>query len=189
MVAVFLRGELDSERFAPAVREALARARADTAVVASPDLTDADENALRRRLLTDTRAYESRDGVFGGFPHDVQWERVVLARGELAGVRYIDWDYWLELSGGSRSPVDAARRIRDGVAPYRISTDGFLRAAERVGETWPPLIVCTPGGGEPLVLLEGHVRLTAYLLAGACAPAEVDALLGKSPRIAEWALY
>lgn len=189
MVAVFLRGELDSDRFGGAIREALARARARDDVVRTPDLGDGSENALRRRLLTETRAYETRDGVFGGFPDDVHWQRVVLVRQELVAVRYIDWDYWLELSGGSRSPADAARRIREGVTPYGISTGGFLGAAERVGERWPPLIVCTAGEDEPLVLLEGHVRLTAYALAGGSAPDEIDALLGTSRRMPDWALY
>lgn len=189
MVAVFLRGELGSERFGPSVREALTRAGAPAQVVTCPNLADARENALRRRLLTETRANDTRDGVFGGFPDDVRWERVVLARSELVDVRYIDWDYWLELSGGSRSPVDAARRIREGVAPSGLSTDGFLVAAEHARDEWPPLIVCAAGDDEPLVVLEGHVRLTAYVLAGDTAPAEVDALLGTSPRMAEWALY
>jgi hypothetical protein len=137
MIAVFLRGELDSDRFGGAIRGALARAGTQDDVVTMPDLGDEAENAVRRLLLTETRAYGTRDGVFSGFPDDVRWQRVVLAREELVAVRYIDWDYWLELSGGSRSPVDAARRIRDGFAPYGISTDGFLVAAERVGERWP----------------------------------------------------
>jgi hypothetical protein len=49
--------------------------------------------------------------------------------------------------------------------------------------------VCTAGEGEPLVLLEGHVRLTAYALAGGWAPDEIGVLLGTSPRMAEWSLY
>ena len=189
MVAVFLRGELGSERFGPSVREALTRAGATADVVTVPNVADAGENALRRRLLTETRAYDTREGVFGGFPADVRWERVALARSELLEVRYIDWDYWLELSGGSRSPVDAATRIREGVEPFGISTDGFLLATEQMSNAWPPLILCTAGGGAPLVVLEGHVRLTAYVLAGEPAPAEVEALLGTSPRMSEWALY
>jgi hypothetical protein len=189
MIAVFLRGELASDRFGGAIREALARAGAQDDVVTMPDLGDEAENAVRRLLLTETRAYGTRDGVFSGFPDDVRWQRVVLARDELVAVRYIDWDYWLELSGGSRSPVESARRIRAGFAPYGISTDGFLVAAERVGERWPALIVCTSGEEQPLVLLEGHVRLTAYALAGGAAPDEVAALLGTSPRMSDWALY
>ena len=70
-----------------------------------------------------------------------------------------------------------------------VPSDGFLAAAERVGEAWPPLIVCTAGGDEPLVVLEGHVRLTAYVLAGGDAPAEIEALLGTSTHMHSWALY
>jgi hypothetical protein len=189
MVAVFLRGELGSVRFGGAIRDAFARAGVDASVVISPDLADPAENALRRQLLTETRAYDTRDGVFGGFPDDVRWERVVLAREDLAGARYIDYDYWVELSGGTRSPVDAARRIREGVAPFGIPSDGYLAAAERVLDTWPELILATAGAGQPLVVLEGHLRLTAYVLAGDGAPDEVEALLGTSSRMGAWALY
>src|SRR5512132_87394 len=189
MVAIFLRGELESERFGQAIRNALRRAGATADVVTEPDLADAATNALRRRLLTETRAYETRGGVFGGFPDDVRWERVVLARRELADVRYIDWDYWIELSGGTRSPVDAVGRIRAGIAPYGIPTDGFFAAAERVADPWPELILATAGPGRPVVVLEGHIRLTAYVLAGDAAPAEVEALLGTSPLMDDWALY
>jgi hypothetical protein len=189
MVAVFLRGELDSDRFGAAIRRALERAGVSDRVLRAPELSDATENALRRRLLTDTRAYDIRDGVFGGFPDDVRWERVMLDRDELAGVRYIDWSYWVELSGGSRSPVDAARRIREGVTVFGVPSDGFVSAAEAVDDAWPELILATAGPRQALVVVEGHVRLTAYVLAGEAAPPEVEALLGTSPRMRHWALY
>jgi hypothetical protein len=44
---------------------------------------------------------------------------MVITPAELATVRYVDYDYWVELSGGSRLAVDAAPRIRAGVAPFR----------------------------------------------------------------------
>jgi hypothetical protein len=37
---------------------------------------------------------------------------VALTPAELADVRYIDWDYWLEVSGGTRRPRDAIARMR-----------------------------------------------------------------------------
>ena len=189
MVAVFLRGELGSTRFEDAVGEALARADADARVVTSPDVSDLRENMLRRRLLTEARGYGTGEGVFGGLPTDLGWQRVALARDELADVRYIDWDYWVELSGGTRSPVDAARRIRAGVAAFDVPSEGFLDAAEHVGDPWPELILVTAGPGHPLVVLEGHVRLTAYVLAGPTAPDEVEALLGTSPAVSGWWAY
>ena len=44
------------------------------------------------------------------FPHDVRWEWMAITPAELATVRYIDYDYWVELSGGTRLAAGAAPR-------------------------------------------------------------------------------
>lgn len=49
--------------------------------------------------------------MFTGLPADTVWQWVALTRQELLGVRYVDWEYWLEVSGGTRRPVDAIPRI------------------------------------------------------------------------------
>src|SRR5919198_3644488 len=108
MIATFLRAELDSAgRFAGAVADALRRHGADPRVITSPSLEQDEENGLRRRILDEARGYSRREGLFAGFPGDVRWQRVALTRAELAAVRYIDYDYWVELSGGTRLPADA----------------------------------------------------------------------------------
>jgi hypothetical protein len=71
MIAVLLRGELESERFGPKLRSVLARDGADF---------ESADDAYRRALLEEHRAYESRDGLFGGFPRDVEWFRAALTR-------------------------------------------------------------------------------------------------------------
>jgi hypothetical protein len=73
MVAVFLRGELASDRWSGTLRLLLARDGRGEEVLAQPDLTDADANAYRSRILEGHRAWERRDGLFGGFPRDVEW--------------------------------------------------------------------------------------------------------------------
>src|SRR5690349_9521121 len=115
MIAVFLRGELDSERFGGAIKELLARHGLEDTVVRHPELADAEANAARRRLLDEHRAYERREGLFNGFPRDVAWHRALLSPGEVLDILFIDWDWWVELSGGSRRPRDAADRIRSGI--------------------------------------------------------------------------
>jgi len=102
---------------------------------------------------------------------------------ELATVRYIDYDYWVELSGGTRLAVDAAPRIRAGVAPFGVSSDWALGMAREVarGARFPPLILVTTGPGGDLVVLEGHARLTAYMLARDQLPPELEVLVGSSP--------
>src|SRR5438093_1004779 len=102
MIATFLQGELESERFGGAIRALLGRDGVDETVVRRPDLADAAGNEARRRLLDEHRAYERREGLFNGFPLDVAWHRAALSPDEVLEILFIDWDWWLELSGGSR---------------------------------------------------------------------------------------
>jgi hypothetical protein len=162
MIAVFVRGELESERWGDKIR-------------ALGDLEP-------RALLEAHRAYESRQGTFLGFPEDVEWFRATVTRDELLDILYIDWDWWLRLSGGSRRPRDAARRIRAGEIPG-VTADEH---DPRIGE---PLIAVTTPALTPLVLLEGHVRLKAYALFPERVPEEVEILLGVSPHASDWALF
>jgi hypothetical protein len=124
--------------------------------------------------------------VFEDFPVGVGWIRAVLRPDELARVRYIEYWYWNELSGGSRLPGDAAARIRAGVRVFGVSNRRFVRAARAVrqGERFSPLILAGRRR-DTLVCLEGHLRLTAYALAG--FPIEVECLVGTARRMDRWA--
>ena len=110
---------------------------------------------------------------------------------ELATVRYIDYDYWVELSGGTRLVVDAAPRIVAGVAPFGVSSDWALGMAREVvgGARFPPLILVTTGSGGDLVVLEGHARLTGFMLARDRLPPELEVLVGSSPAMTRWGLW
>ena len=63
-------------------------------------------------------------------PDDTTWYRTALDREELARIRYIDYDYWTELSGGSRLAVDAAERIRQGIEAFGVGNGGFWYLAD-----------------------------------------------------------
>ena len=56
---------------------------------------------------------------------------MAIAPAELAEVRYVQYDYWDELSGGSRLTVDAAARIRAGVARSGCPTTESLKWRRR----------------------------------------------------------
>jgi hypothetical protein len=191
MVAVFLRGELESSRFGPALRGALQRASTNARVVTHPLFDDGGENELRLRLLDEMRAYVRRHGLFGGFPDDVCWQRVALTPDELASVRYIRYDYWIELSGGSRLATEAARRIRAGIEVFGVSNDGFLELADELatGAAMSELILVTTGGSSSLVVLEGHARLTALALRPDVVPPELVVLCGTSAAMKSWWLW
>jgi hypothetical protein len=118
-------------------------------------------------------AWREREGLFDGFPRDVSWERVALTRDEVLAILYINWDWWLEISGGTRLPrwVDVSHADR-GVAA--------------VAATNPELIVVTDPRRSKLVLLEGHVRLTAYAAFPELLPDELEVFLGTSSDMPEW---
>ena len=180
--------ELPSDRWKDDLRALLERAGLPDRVITAPDLGDDAENQARLRLLTEHRGYGTRTEIFDGFPVDVRWQWMAITPAGLAGVRYIQYDYWDELSGGSRLAVDAAARIRAGVAPFGVPNNGKLEMAQVVasGARFPPLILVTTGFGDDLVVLEGHVRLTAFMLARDQLPPELEVLVGSSPAMTSW---
>ena len=183
MIALFLRTELPAARFRDTLRALLQSHGLPESVITDPDLGDDAENQVRLRLLTEHREYGTRTGLFEGFPDDVSWQWMAITSAELVTVRYLDYDYWVELSGGTRLAVDAAPRIRAGVAPFGVPSDWALGMAREVarGARFPPLILVTTGPGGDLVVLEGHARLTAYMLARDQLPPELEVLVGSSP--------
>lgn len=189
MIACFLQGELTSHRFGPGLHAALNAADLPTRLVTDADLGNEDENRARRELLAVTRGYgQGRDVFDESFPasSSVRWVRAELEPAELARVRYIDYSYWNELSGGSRLPADAAQRIRAGVSVFGVSNQRFLDAADAVarGERFGPLILAGQRLDD-LVCVEGHLRLTGYALAG--FPVTVECLIGTAPTMGRWA--
>ncbi len=189
MVALFLRTELSSDRWRDNLWALLKRAGLPEHVITAPDLGDDIENQARLRLLTEYRGYGTRTDYFEGFPDDVRWQWMAITPAELARGRYIEYSYWDELSGGTRLAVDAATRIRAGVTPFGVPNDRVLAMAHAVadGASFPPLILVTTGrGGNELVVLEGHVRLTAFMLARDRLPPELEVLVGSSPTMTRW---
>ena len=188
MVAAFLKAEIASERFGSSILALLRRDGQNRSIIDEPDIRNERENAYRTKLLGDFRGYRQDRELFHAFPEDVCWHRYSLSGVELARVKYIDYSYWNELSGGSRLAVDAARNIRDRAVVFGQSTKGFLDVARTLegGAKFPELILVGTAPEAELVVLEGHVRLTAYLLVPWCIPDELTAIIGFSPAIVEW---
>ncbi|MER7667283.1 hypothetical protein ABTY61_02320 [Kitasatospora sp. NPDC096128] len=186
MVACFLRGELSSRRFGRNLRSQLAAAGQAEQLLTRPDLSDAGANVARRALLAATRGYGENRDLFEGFPTQVAWTRALLSADEAAAVRYLEYSYWVELSGGSRRPTDAAARVKAGLRAFDVSNEPFVDAARALvsGERFPPLILVGERR-DNLVCLEGHLRLTAYALVG--FPTGVECLIGTAPTMGRWA--
>jgi hypothetical protein len=190
VVATFLRGELDSARWGEALRALLREAGEDERVVSRPNVADARENAFSERLLDQHRGWVRRDGLFGGLPERIDWSRVALGPAEVLSILYINWDWWLRVSGGTRLPLDTAARIRANEIPGSTAEEHEPIAARlRTAEAQPELIVVAPPDRSRLVLMEGHVRLTAYALYPEYLPEELEVVLGTSTEIARWCQF
>ena len=191
MVALFLRTELPAARSRDGFRALLEHDGLPERVITAPDLGDEAENQARLQLLTKHRGYGTRTELFDGFPDDVRWQWTAITPAELARVRYIDYDYWVELSGGTRLAADAAPRIRAGAAPFGVSSDWALGLAQAVadGARFPPPILVTTAPGDDLVVLEGHARLTALMLSRDRLPSELEVLVGSTSTVTRWGLW
>jgi hypothetical protein len=190
VIACFLRAELTSERYGRKLRTMLARDGEAIDVLASPDLDDAEANRFRRGFLDEHRAFERREGLFAGFPLRVDWCRAALEPEEVLAIRYINWDWWLRISGGTRSAVEASKRIRRGEVAG-VSADEHAEIAAALHSPTPPpeLIAVTKLEHRPLVLVEGHVRLTAYALFPEFLPDELELYLGIAEDMAAWSEF
>lgn len=190
MVAVFLQAEIDSPRFGETLSQILRRDNIDERVVLCPDIYDEAENRSRINLLGEFRGYRRNTEIFHEFPDDMLWERAALDRADLERIKYIDYPYWIELAGGSRWAHDAARRIGEGVIA-REEVANYRAVADRVkqGVVFPELILVGKSPRDDLVVLEGHMRLTAYLMAAPYLPPEIEGIVGYSAEIEQWGLY
>jgi hypothetical protein len=188
VIAAFLRAEIDSPRWGAKIRTLLGQHEQSVSVVRMPDLGSSSQNSYRQRLLGEFRGWSDRL-LFAGFPQDVMWSRVQLDRNELDAIKYINYSYWVELSGGSRQPRDAARRIAAGLAEEH--RHGYEAIAERIRQrgALPEMILVADRAEGRLVVLEGNARLTGYILAGEQAPESIEALFGLSPKMPKWGLY
>jgi hypothetical protein len=204
MVALFLATEYPAPRTHQHILHVLQREGWPPSIIEQPNLRDEQENTQRRSILGAYRGYGQNtdyfEGLppdveytdyFEGFPLDVQWERAMLSKQELEQVKYIEYDYWVELSGGSRLPRDARKNILAGDEVFGVSNQEVLQMAEafRSGARFPTLILVGKNRERPLVVLEGHMRLTAMFLAQACLPAELEVIVGFSEQIERWGCY
>lgn len=181
MVAAFLKAELYSERFSADLKQAMQHVGVGEALVVHPDLHDDRQNELRAALLGQHRGYQQGHDMFEGVPERMTWYAAELSRDEIGQARYVDYDYWNELTDHTRLVKEAVRNIQNGKTVFDVSNDRFLAVAEQIkrhGYSFEPMILWATDRDAPLELLEGHLRATAYYLAGEQAPHTIRAIVG-----------
>jgi hypothetical protein len=180
MVLEFLKAEIDSERFRSCYQAPLAQSGFDRGtLIDSPDLHSTSQNVARCTVLATVRG-----GLFQGFPADVTWRCVALEKTDIPRLKYLNHLKWTEFSGGTRLVSDGAKNIHSRSLPNNTNPQILAIADEvRNGTTYPKLIAVS-AEGQDIVLVEGHMRATAYILAGWSAP--IDCILGASPSMHKW---
>jgi hypothetical protein len=187
MVLAFLKAEIDSPRFGDAYQNLMQQSGLDKSeLIDSASLSDPLQNAARRTLLGDARGYGNNVYLFAGFPQNVAWRRVKITSGEYATLMYTKYPAWIDLSGGSRKVVDGAKNIGSvAVDEQTISDIQAVAEAVKKGQRYPELIAVEAADG--IVLVEGHIRATAYVLAA--LDLEVEVILGTSLMMHNWVFY
>ena len=192
VVALWLSTEINSPRFGARLRALLQRDRRPLSIVESPRLTDPDACSYRMRLLGEFRGFglprQPEPNYIDGFAVDqLEWSRVRIGPEDVARMHFIDWDYWVEVTGGSR--LAATLAARQLAAPDRVrDVDDPLLMTYLTGGSIPEVILVDAGADSRLVILEGHVRATVMAMAGERLP-PLTAILGRGQAAAEWDMY
>jgi hypothetical protein len=188
VVAIWLAAEAESARFGPIVSRLLAEYGHSRALLTTPNPSDPNENVHRLALLREYRGFDQPDlsieTYLEGAPvRQLAWRRVRIGAADAARMEFINWDFWVEVTGGTRlaSPLAAAKLAEPGGPdPYHAS----LRDAFLCQDPVPEIILVDSGPGTRLVILEGHQRATAMAMAGETLPAQT-AILGRGTAIAD----
>jgi len=191
VTAIILNYNMHSSRFRNELKKLLQEHGLDEKIVTDPDLKNDSENAIRKRFI------QSLDGSgVGGylgknFPNDVVWKKAQLSKEDLQKIKYIDYSYWNELTNNTRLVSDGAESIKKGVVIFNESNQRFWDAFEALkqGEKFPAPILVSQNSTSDLVVIDGHLRLTVYLLDAGYTPNKVEVIIGYSENFLSWDLY
>lgn len=181
MVATFLKAEYLSERFSDELKKTMQKLGIDDKIITNPNIKDERENQLRTQVLGDYRGYKQNRAIFTNFPDDLIWYKAELEREEIGNLQYVDYSYWNELTDHTHLVKDAVKNIHKGKIVFEVPNDRFLAVAEKVREgehNFEPMILWGENEHSPLTILEGHLRATAFGLAGDKAPVAIGVIVG-----------
>jgi len=194
MIYEFLKMEITSNRYTGQIKSILDELHIPMEIITNGDILSQRENAVRAEILNRFRGYSRNEALFTNYPANVHWVWAIFGNDDIGKIKYIEYSYWNELSNYTGSPLEAAKMIGAGKMIYDVPNDGFIEAAQALknGCTFPPLIFLTDEAESRYILLEGHLRMTAYALepqffenvtalVGFCSCEELDRWYGTMP--------
>jgi hypothetical protein len=158
----------------------------------SPNLRDANQNELRRKVIVSTHGFGVGVKSFEGLANDVKWRRARLTSHDVGEMLYASGHAaWATLAPVTRKVAEGASNVGH-VFTGDMTNMLVLSLALRICEANPvpslPEIICLarPDDGH-LVIMEGHTRATAIAREGHLFPRGVNVFIGRSPSVAGWA--
>ena len=155
----------------------------------SPDLRNAEQNELRRRIIAKSHGLGQGTGSFEGLDNGIQWHRFRLTTSEVAEMLYASGHpAWAMLAPVTRKVAEGATNVGhvftgDQTNMVVLSlAEGICHADKKV-----PEVICLKRPDGRLVILEGHARATAIVLESHRFQRGVDVYVGESPSVAKWA--
>lgn len=157
VIAEFLKNEFYQEEFHAD------RAQFE-AVVLNGDLTNDDENALRRALL-----FRRRGPMWRELPPDTQWWEMEFEPGDVNLLRVFPRAQWRRVADGSFYLTDVVARIRDGKfsakeKPFIAKLQSLSYYLRKHPEEKTTVLLIGIDETRPLTIYEGNHRLTSALL-------------------------
>jgi hypothetical protein len=155
----------------------------------SPNLRDAEQNDLRRRIITKTHGFGEGTGSFAGLADDIKWRRVKLTTDEVAEMLYANrGGAWPTLAPVTRKVAEGATNVGHVFTGDQTNMVVLSLAAGIChSDKKLPEIIALRRPDSRLVILEGHARATAIVLEAHRFTHGVQAYVGDSPSVASWA--
>ena len=155
-----------------------------------PDLRDAEQNALRRRIVTSVYGFGEGTGSFEGLGRDIVWRRVRVTTDEVGEMLYARRSGpWQLVAPVTRKVAEGATNIGhvftgDSTNMVVLSlASGLCHSEKKVPEI---IALKRPSDGR-LIILEGHARATAIALEAHRFPKGIEVYVGEGASIAGWA--
>jgi hypothetical protein len=156
-----------------------------------PDLENADENAQRREIIAAAHGFGRGAMIFAGLSNDITWLRVRVTVADVAAMLYSNRSAgWTTLAPATRSVAEGAANAArvfagDDTNMHILSLARTICHADPAPVLSELICLRLPDGG--ISVMEGHARATAIVMEGHRLADGVEAYVGESPSIANWA--
>jgi hypothetical protein len=155
-----------------------------------PNLGDAEQNELRRRIITKTHGFGLGTLSFEGLANDLHWRKLRASSLEVGELLYANrHPAWSALAPVSRKVAEGAANVGH-VFTGDLTNMLVLALALKISESNPvpvlPEVICLQRPDGRLVILEGHTRATAIVLESHRFKKGVSIYVGEGPSVPNW---